>query len=176
MIDGSSKTGGGGLVHLDTDNFNGFYLTNNWIVNGATGTGFFVDGNHNVGPYASRTPLISDNLVDGNDTGMNLGSRAFGSLAAPIPGPYAGTIINNTFSNNNFDGLQGGFQHILVSQNSFIDNGRSGLALTSFGNTVPLIARRTRSSPRTSSAETVRRTCFSAGQGGADFDECGFQK
>ena len=131
VIDGSSKAGGGGLVHLDTDNFNGFYLTNNWIVNGVTGTGFFVDGDHNVGPSAGRTPLITGNVIDNNGTGMNLGSRAFGSLLTP----NAGTISLNTFSNNRGDGLQGGTQNVLITENLFTGNGQSGLALTSFGST-----------------------------------------
>ncbi|MEO8435581.1 MAG: DUF4214 domain-containing protein [Pyrinomonadaceae bacterium] len=133
-IDGSSKIGGGGLFHLDTDNFDGFHLTNNCISNGLTGTGFFVDGNHNVGESATRDPLISGNTINNNGTGMNLGTRAFGENALPAS-TYGGTISNNTFSNNTFDGLQGGIQHVLVSGNTFSGNGRHGLALTSFGNT-----------------------------------------
>lgn len=134
VIDGGSKVGSGGLFHLDTDTFNGFYLTNNNIVGrGATdgSTGFFVDGNHNVSISATpRAPLISGNLIDSCNTGMNLGTRAFGSLTLP----NAGTISNNAFSNNNFDGLQGGIQHVVVSGNNFTANGRHGIALTSFGN------------------------------------------
>src|SRR4030095_11248726 len=65
---------------------------------------------------------------------MNLGSRSFGTLAAPVLGPYGGYITNNTFSNNAFDGIQGGIQHVLVAGNTFTNNGRSGIALTSFGN------------------------------------------
>ena len=121
-IDGTSKTGGGGLFHLDTDNFNGLHFTNNCVVNGATATGLFVDGNHNVG-VGSRTPLISGNLIDANQTGMNLGSRAF----------TGGTISGNIFSNNIADGLQGGIQLTAITSNLFTDNGRHGLALTSFG-------------------------------------------
>ena len=132
-IDGSSKTGGGGLFHLDTDGFDGFQLTNNCISNGVTGTGFFVDGNHNVGESATRDPLIDGNLINNNGTGMNLGSRAFGENGIPATGTYGGTISNNTFRSNNFDGLQGGIQHVLVAGNVFSFNGRSGLALTSFG-------------------------------------------
>jgi len=123
VVDGSSKTGGGGLVHLDTDNFDGFHLTNNQIVNGATGTGFFVDGNHNVGASVTRAPLIHGNLVSGNNTGMNLGRFAF----------EFGTISENTFQGNTFDGLQGGIQNSTITRNTFANNGRSGLALTGFG-------------------------------------------
>src|SRR5207302_10199641 len=61
LVDGTSKVGAGDLVHLDTDGFAGFQLVNNNIVNGATATGFFVDGNHNVGPSGTRNPLISGN-------------------------------------------------------------------------------------------------------------------
>src|SRR5207344_3425782 len=42
-LDGTSQTGGD-LFHLDTDTFNGLYVTNNWIKNRTGGTGFFVDG------------------------------------------------------------------------------------------------------------------------------------
>ena len=85
---------------------------------------------------------------------MNLGRFAFGSLAAPVPGPYAGTIINNTFSNNAFDGLQGGVQHTLITQNTFSGNGRSGLALTGFGGTTDATrSTRTPTSSRTCSLE-----------------------
>jgi hypothetical protein len=124
-IDGSSKVGGGGLVHLDTDSFAGFHFTDNCIANGPTATGFFVDGNHNVGVSATpRAPEFSGNEIDGCVTGANLGSRAFDG----------GTISDNVFSNNAFDGLQGGIQNTTISQNLFSGNGRSGLALTSFGN------------------------------------------
>jgi hypothetical protein len=124
VVDGTSKTGGGGLFHLDTDNFDGFQLVDNDIVNGATATGFFVDGNHNVGVSAGRDPLIDGNLIQGNTTGMNLGTRAF----------EFGDITDNTFDGNTFDGLQGGIQNTLIDGNTFSDNGRHGLALTSFGN------------------------------------------
>ena len=133
-IDGASKVGGGGLFHLDTDVFDGFYLIGNCISNGLTGTGFFVDGVHNVGESATRDPLINGNILNNNQTGMNLGGRAFGENGVPATGVYGGSVTNNTFSNNMFDGLQGGFQHVLVSGNTFSGNGRAGLALTSFGN------------------------------------------
>src|SRR2546426_2898502 len=57
-IDGSAKIGSGDLFHLDTDNFDGFWFTNNRVVNGAAVTGFFVDGNRNVdaGLGGSLTP------------------------------------------------------------------------------------------------------------------------
>ena len=132
VIDGAGKTGSGGLFHLDTDAFNGFHLTNNNIVGkGATdsSTGFFVDGNHNVGPSAGRNPLISGNLITACNTGMNLGTRAFGSQTVP----NAGTISNNTFSNNNFDGLQGGIQNTLITGNNFTGTGREGVLLPCFG-------------------------------------------
>jgi hypothetical protein len=123
-IDGSSKVGSGGLFHLDTDGFAGFHFTNNCVFNGPTATCFYVDGNHNVGVSATpRTPLIDGNQITGCNTGMNLGTRAF----------TGGTISNNTFSNNNFDGLQGGIQLTTITQNVFSNNGRHGLALTSFG-------------------------------------------
>ncbi len=130
-VDGTSKAGAGDLIHLDTDGFNGFYLTNNCITNGPTATGFFVDGNHNVAPSANRSPLISGNTITFCATGANLGTRAFGSFTLT----NAGAITRNDFSNNTFDGLQGGMQHVLINENTFSNNGRSGLALTSFGNT-----------------------------------------
>jgi hypothetical protein len=125
-IDGTSKVGAGDLFHLDTDNADGFWLTNNCIFNGDTATGFFADGSHNVdnSTAGSRTPRITGNLIDNNNTGINLGSRAFGF----------GTISGNTFSNNNFDGVQGGIQDTSIDGNAFLGNGRDGLVFTSFGN------------------------------------------
>ncbi|MEP7342572.1 MAG: right-handed parallel beta-helix repeat-containing protein, partial [Acidobacteriota bacterium] len=133
-IDGASKVGSGDLFHLDTDSFPGFWFTSNCITGkGATdlSSGFFVDGNHNVGASGTpRNPLISGNTITSCQTGMNLGTRAFGSLTVP----NTGTISNNTFSNNLFDGLQGGIQNTAITGNTFSGNGRHGLALTSFGN------------------------------------------
>lgn len=127
LVDGTSKIGAGDLVHLDTDNFDGFHFTNNCVMNGATATGFFVDGNRNVDMLTpgSRLPLFMGNLIDRNLTGVNLGSRAWGD----------GPIAENTFSNNLSDGLQGGPRDTVISRNTFDGNGRSGLAFTSFGNT-----------------------------------------
>ncbi len=128
VIDGTLKTGAGDLFHLDQDNFAGFRLENNVIRNGATATGFFVDGNHNVVTSVTpRAPRIAGNLIIDNNTGMNLGRFAF-------DGGVAGAFIeDNTFESNNFDGLQGGIQRTTIQNNLFRDNGRSGLALTGFG-------------------------------------------
>jgi hypothetical protein len=126
-VDGSSKVGTGDLIHLDIDTFNGFYLTDNCITNGAAignGTGFLVDGNRNVGPSATRNPLISGNTFDNNQNGANLGIRSLNN----------GTIRGNTFSNSRFDGLQGGPKNTLITGNNFTANGKHGLNLTSFGN------------------------------------------
>jgi hypothetical protein len=124
-VDGTSKTGGGGLVHLDTDLFNGFRLTNNCISNGfASATGFFVDGNRNVGTSAARASLVGGNVFNNIQTGANIGTRALDNA----------TISGNTFSNCAFDGLQGGPRNTTITGNIFSGNGRSGLALTSFGN------------------------------------------
>ncbi len=124
-VNGSSQTGNGSLVHFDQDNFDGLHFTDNCIRNGVNGTGVFVDGNHNIGVSASRPPLFSGNLIDGmaNNAGVNLGRFAF----------EFGTISNNTFSNNAFDGLQGGIQNSTITMNKFVGNGRHGLALTGFG-------------------------------------------
>jgi hypothetical protein len=134
-IDAFAKTSLGASFHLDTDNFDGFHFTNNCVIKQGTprapGTGFFVDGNRNVDALTAgaRTPLFSGNLIDNHTTGANLGSRAWGD----------GPITGNTFSNNLFDGLQGGPKGspttpLPISQNTFDSNGRHGLALTSFGN------------------------------------------
>jgi hypothetical protein len=124
-IDGASKAGGGGLVQLSADPFNGFRLTNNCIVNGfATATGFLVDGNRNVASSATRSPLIGGNLFNHIRNGANIGQRSLRDA----------TISDNTFSNNDFDGLQGGPRNTLISGNIFSNNGRIGLSLTHFGN------------------------------------------
>ncbi|MEY4747156.1 MAG: hypothetical protein RLZZ416_205 [Candidatus Parcubacteria bacterium] len=128
LIDGSSKTGSGGLVHMDTDAMDGFWFTNNNVVNGnvaGTATGLFSDSNRNVGTSVTRSPKMAGNLFQANTTGVNLGSRSW---------EFA-DIFGNTFKNNSFDGLQGGPATTTVMNNVFDGNGRSGLALTSFGNT-----------------------------------------
>ena len=136
VLDGGNIAAGNQAIFLNGPQpFAGFQLTNNWIINNTNRYGLFVDGNHNVGESAVRAPLISGNLFDKNLQGMNLGSRSFGTLLAPVLGAFGGTISNNTFSNHAFDGFQGGIQHVLVTNNQFKTNARSGLALTSFGNT-----------------------------------------
>ncbi len=121
LIDGSSQAGAGGIFHLDQDNFDGLHFTNNCVSNGHTGV--FSDGNRNVGESSTRSPLFSGNLLDSNGAGANLGRKSF---------EFA-TIGSNTFSNNEFDGLQGGPADSLITQNIFQGNGRYGLALTGFG-------------------------------------------
>jgi len=168
-VDADAKSGGGASVHLDTDDFDGFWLTDNCIVytgpnTFATGTGFFVDGAHNVGASAARNPKITGNLITRHVTGMNLGSRAFaantlGTIASPGASDQ-GTISNNTFSFNQFDGLQGGIQRTLIDGNKFNNNGRSGLALTSFGDT------RADRQDRGAQGTTITNNCFTNnGQG-----------
>jgi hypothetical protein len=149
-IDGTFKVGGGGLVHLDQDNFDGFWFTNNRVVNGVTGTGFFVDGTRNVdaGTAGARRPLFSGNFIANNGTGVNLGRGAWGD----------GPITGNTFSNNIGDGLQGGPKNSRISQNTFDRNGHHGLALTSFGNMNPNF-----SGPGTTAGaqnDTITQNCF----------------
>src|SRR6185295_2466645 len=70
-----------------------------------------------------RTSLISGNKFNNNNVGANIGTRALDGT----------TVSNNEFNDNNFDGLQGGPKDTLITQNTFSNNGRSGLALTNFG-------------------------------------------
>lgn len=151
-IDGSSKVGSGALFHLDQDNFDGFHFTNNCVANGTTGTGFFVDGLRNVdqGTVGARLPMFTGNFIDNNGTGANLGRGAWGD----------GPIRSNTFSNNLFDGLQGGPKNSLISMNSFDNNGRSGFALTSFNNVNPNFS----GLGMTAGAQgnTITQNCFTA--------------
>ena len=92
----------------------------------------------------ARAPLFSGNLIDRNQTGVNLGRLAWGD----------GPITGNTFSNNLFDGLQGGPKNSLITQNTFDNNGRNGLALTSFGP-------QPRPDPtRGAQNNTITRNCF----------------
>lgn len=122
VFDGS-LAGGGGLFHLDQDSFDGFHFTSNDVLNGSTG--FFVDGNHNVGSSIARDSLFDDNLFDGNGAGINFGRFAVEDAV----------VSNNTFSNNAFDGAQGGIQNSQIINNTFADNDRAGLRLTGFGGT-----------------------------------------
>ena len=127
-VNGSSSTGGG-VIHLDTDNFDGFRLTDNCVIDATNGFGFFVDGNRNVGVSSTpRSPSISGNLFSNNQQSVNIGKRAF----------EGGTISGNTFSNNSYDGLLGGPKDSSITGNDFSNNGRFGIALTSFGDTDPL--------------------------------------
>lgn len=144
-IDGTNKVGGGGLFHLDQDNFDGFWFTNNCVVNGTTGTGFFVDGTRNVdaGSVGARAPRFTGNFIDDNGTGVNLGRKAWGD------GPISGNIISNSL----FDGLQGGPKDSAISTNSFEDNGRHGLALTGFGGATD--------ATRGAQGNVVSQNCFS---------------
>jgi hypothetical protein len=135
LLDGGNISGSGQAIFLNTQSFNGLFVTNNSIVNNAGRYGLFVDGSHNVGESATRAPAISGNVFNSNLQGLNLGSRSFGTLAAPVLGSYGGYIQNNTFSNHSANGIQGGIQHVLVSGNTFTNNTLSGIALTSFGNT-----------------------------------------
>jgi hypothetical protein len=126
-IDGTAKVGTGDLFHLDQDNFDGLWFTNNSVANGLTATGFFVDGTRNVdkSTAGARAPKFVGNAIDRNQTGVNLGRLAWGD----------GPIENNIISNNLFDGIQGGPKNSVIDGNVFDRNGRNGLALTSFGNT-----------------------------------------
>src|SRR5262249_17835698 len=96
----------------------------NRIINGGARVGLFVDGARNVNP-SDRAPQIVDNLFANSDVGINMGSRSFDS----------GLIALNTFTNNNFDGLQGDPKDSLTIPNLFVYKKGWGLALTSFGNT-----------------------------------------
>ena len=122
-MDGAAQTPGGAVFHLDTDGFNGFWFLDNTVANSPS-TGLFVDGNHNINVNGMRAPMIARNVFMANGTGANLGSRAFNF----------GSIADNTFQSNVFDGLQGGIQNTAITGNIFRTNGRSGIALTSFGN------------------------------------------
>jgi hypothetical protein len=134
-MDGSLIAGSGQAIFGNgPQSYAGLWITNNLIKNHPGRYGFFVDGNHNVGESAVRAPLISGNVFDGNLQGLNLGSRSFGTLLAPVLGAYGGTISNNTFNNNSANGIQAGIQHVLVTRNTFTNNAIDGLALTSFGN------------------------------------------
>jgi len=148
-IDGTAKVGSGALFHLDQDNFDGFWFTNNCVMNGhgtppGSGTGFFVDGTRNVdhGTAGSRIPLFSGNFIDNNGTGVNLGRKAWGD----------GPITGNTFSNNLFDGLQGGPRNSLITKNTFANNGGNGLGLTGFGGATD--------STRGAQFNTITQNCF----------------
>ncbi len=137
-IDGASQASGGAF-HLDQDNFDGFHFIDNCVSNGVTG--FFVDGNRNVGSSLNRSPLFSGNIFELNVTGVNIGSRAIEDAE----------ISGNTFKDNDFDGLQGGPKNTMITDNSFTGNGRSGLALTSFGNT---------NSDRGAQNNSITNNCF----------------
>lgn len=123
VLIGSSASGT--VLHLDQDNFDGLHLTSNHIrrTGAPASTGWFVDGNHNVGASVNRSPVISQNEFSGHAVGANVGRFAV---------EFA-TISNNVFKDNSFDGMQGGAQNCTITLNTFSNNGRSGLSLTGFG-------------------------------------------
>ena len=136
---------GGGAIHFDgPDLFHGLYFTNNNVKRSTTsgGTGIFVDGNRNIGT-STRDPIFQGNLITGFSTGMNCGSRSLKNAH----------ILENTFTGNGFDGFQGGPETSEIRRNTFSSNGRSGLALTSFGNS---------SAGRGASGTPVENNFFSA--------------
>lgn len=154
-IDGSLQSSGG-AIHLDQDSFDGFLLSNNCIRNAVTG--LFVDGNRNVGASAGRNPGFFDNLFEQNVVGMNLGTRAVED----------GTIEDNAFLQNEYDGIQGGTKNVLIQHNIFTSNGRAGLRLTDFASTA---------ADKGSFDTTVSENCFfdnglvQADGGGVRFDD-----
>src|SRR5205085_136822 len=126
VMDGASMTAGSQIVFLNSGQvLSGLRVLSNWIKNGGTRAGLFVDSNRTVNTSATRTPQINQNLFDADNVGINMGIRSFDG----------GEVSGNTFSNNVFDGLQGGPKNSRNSGNSFINNGRHGLALTAFGTT-----------------------------------------
>jgi hypothetical protein len=133
VMDGSNITGSGQAIFAsNTQSFLGLNITNNWIINNKGRYGIFSDGDHNFRESPTRQALISGNLIDNNNQGMNLGSRSFGSFGTPVL-PYSGTISNNVISNNVFDGIQGGVQHVLITTNQIKNNGRNGIGLSNIG-------------------------------------------
>ena len=109
-----------------SDAYHGLQFKNNDLrrASGTSGTGLFVDGNFNVSNLGSvNNPLIEGNSIQGFATGMNLGSRSFNN----------GSIVQNTFTGNSTNGLQGGPKNSLIARNTFNNTG-NGLVFTSFGN------------------------------------------
>jgi hypothetical protein len=128
-IDGSSATGTNGLFHLDGNNdYDGLAFRDTCVRNGVNTYGFFVDGDHNVGSNVDAgNPLIEDSRFENNLIGLSLGAQSGDQLS----------IARNSFTDNGLDGLQGGMQSSTIDTNAFVNNGRYGLLLTSFGNGDP---------------------------------------
>ncbi len=124
-IDGSSAVGANGLFHVDDDNdFDGMKFLTNCVDNGVDTYGFFADGDHNVGPNVDTPTLeMADNRFSNNRVGATFGTQAGDQIQ----------IVRNTFSDNRLDGLQGGIQNSSIDGNTFSNNGRFGLLLTSNG-------------------------------------------
>jgi len=128
-IDGSSATGTNGLFHLDGNNdYDGLAFRDTCVRNGVNTYGFFVDGDHNIGSNVDAgNPLIEDSRFENNLIGVSLGAQSGDQLS----------IARNSFTDNGLDGLQGGMQSSTIDTNAFVNNGRYGLLLTSFGNADP---------------------------------------
>ncbi len=106
--------------------FHGLHFTNNHVMRaGAAGhTGLSVDGNRNVGPSGTRSPLIKGNRFEGHALGFNGGARSIRDAE----------ISSNIF-HGNAGGLAAGPLDSVIKDNLWTSNTTYGLRLTSFGNT-----------------------------------------
>jgi hypothetical protein len=114
-------------VFLDgADLFHGLHFTDNHVLrDGAVGnTGLFVDGNRNLGPSGTRSPLIRGNRFEGHALGLNGGSRSIQDAE----------ISSNIFHANT-GGMAAGPLGSMIRNNLWTSNTSYGLRLTSFGNT-----------------------------------------
>jgi parallel beta-helix repeat protein len=120
-VDGSSLDHPDSLVSLRKGGtFNGFWLTNNAILNGAAsqGIGFMCIGLGNMGPSATRSPSVKGNHFSALFAGAVL-------LDAPM---LLGEIRENTFDGNDH-GINAGLRDTLLTRNTFQNNTSFGMML-----------------------------------------------
>jgi len=122
-----AAAGSGSAVFLDgSAAFHGLHFIENDVLrDGAVAqAGLLVDGDRNVGPSGTRSPLVDGNRFEGHDIGFHGGARSLDEV----------TLTGNTFAGNT-RGMAAGPRQCVLQSNLWLNNAVGGLRLTSFGET-----------------------------------------
>ena len=123
-----AAAGSAEAVLLDAaGSFDGLHFLDNEVLrNGSVaGTGLLSSGATNVGPSASRTPLIRGNEFRGHQTGFNGGKNSL-----------EGAEISSNLFDGNEGGMAAGPGNCVIKENEWKNNTGYGLRLTGFGDVI----------------------------------------